>query len=292
MDKYTQLIELYCAVCHHYNNTLVAEAQRQSNNFCPKFTDEECITTYIWGIINQKFTVRGCYDFIQDYYGDWFPELPSYQAYNNRVCYLADAFKGLAHALLGGLGLDPTHADFLTDSMPIVVAGPSRSGRAKAAAELCDKGYCASKDMYYYGIKLHTVAQCNYKAMPTPALMTISKASEHDLNIAKQMLGDAANIRVFGDMAFIDKTWQSNMQAERNVAILTPVKRVKGVEALQAADKLFSAAVSSVKQAIESLNNWLIEKTNIQRASKVRSASGLLAFVFARIACACFCFNS
>ena len=160
----------------------------------------------MWGIINQKFTVSGCYDFIKDFYGDWFPDLPSYQAYNNRICYLADAFKALASVLLGGLGLDLSHADFIADSMPIIVAGEKRSSKAKAASELCDKGYCASKGMYYYGIKLHTLAQCNYKAMPTPALMMISKASEHDLGIAKEMLDDAANIRVFGDMAFIDKS--------------------------------------------------------------------------------------
>ena len=80
------------------------------------------------------------------------------------------------------------------------------------------------------------------------------------------------------------------MQTERNVTILTPIKRKKNEERLPSADKLLSVAVSGVKQAIESLNNWLIEKTNIQRASKVRSASGLLSFVFARIACACFLF--
>ena len=289
MKEY-QLIELYCAVCDHYDNTIVVEAQRQSNNFRPKFSDEECIATSMWGIINQKFTVSGCYDFIKDFYGDWFPDLPSYQAYNNRICYLADAFKALASVLLGGLGLDLSHADFIADSMPIIVAGEKRSSKAKAASELCDKGYCASKGMYYYGIKLHTLAQRNYKAMPTPALMMISKASEHDLGIAKEMLDDAANIRVFGDMAFIDKAWQDNMQTERNVTILTPIKRKKNEERLPSADKLLSVAVSGVKQAIESLNNWLIEKTNIQRASKVRSASGLLSFVFARIACACFLF--
>jgi len=50
--------------------------------------------------------------------------------------------------------------------------------------------------------------------------------------------------------------------------------------------------ISSIKQAVESLNNWLIEKTNIQKASKVRSASGLIAFIFARIASACFILNS
>jgi hypothetical protein len=49
---------------------------------------------------------------------------------------------------------------------------------------------------------------------------------------------------------------------------------------------LFSKAVSSVRQPIESLFNWLIEKTNIQKASKVRSTKGLLTFVCGRIAAA------
>ena len=40
------------------------------------------------------------------------------------------------------------------------------------------------------------------KKMPTPALMTVSKASEHDLPVAKAMLDDVKNIRLFGDSAF------------------------------------------------------------------------------------------
>ena len=292
MSKETQLIEIYCAVCYHYDNILIAQAQRQSNNFCPKFTDKECITTFIWGITNQKFDVKACYEFIKNYYDEWFPDLPSYQAYNNRICYLADTFKLLANVLLSGLGLDNSHSDFVIDSMPIVVAGPKRSSRAKTANDLCSKGKCASKDMWYYGIKLHILAQCNFKAIPTPALMTISKASAHDLPVAKDMLSDVTNIRVFGDTAFNDDEWQSGMLFANNVTVITPIKRDKGQECLPAWAKLYSSAVSSVKQAIESFNNWIIEKTNIQKASKVRSSSGLIAFVFARIACACFCFNS
>jgi len=288
MGIHTKLIELYCAVCHHYDTTLVVHAQRQSNNFRPKFTDEECMTTYIWGLFNRKFEVKACYQFIRDYYGGWFPDLPSYQAYNSRICYLADAFKALADVLLCGLGLDSSHCDFVNDSMPIVVAGSKRSGRAKVANEICAKGYCASKDMWYYGIKIHTVAQCNYKTLPTPAMMTISKASEHDLPVAKEMLADANGMRLFGDSAFADKTWRLSMLSENNIEILTPIKRKKGQKKLSYWDGIYSTAISSVKQAIESFNNWLNEKTHIQRASKVRSAAGLTAFVFARVACALF----
>jgi len=290
MTKDNQLIALYCAVCNYYNNALVAQAQRCSNNFLPKFTDVECITTYIWGIYNQKFEVKACYDFIKEYYGDWFPDLPSYQAYNNRICFLSDALKMFASLLLCGLGIDPTHNDFVNDSIPIVVAGGKRSGRAKTASELCNKGYCASKDMWYYGVKLHIFAQCNYKKMPTPAMMYVSKAAEHDLPVAKEMLNDVMNIRLFGDSAFADKEWKAFMFSENNVEVLTPIKRKKGQKKLSYWDGVYSTAISSVKQAIESFNNWIIEKTNIQRASKVRSSAGLFAFIFARIACAFLCF--
>ena len=290
MTKEIQLIRLYCAVCKHYDIALVAYAQRCSNNFCPKFTDEECIATYIWGIYNRKFEVKACYQFIKEYYGDWFPNLPSYQAYNNRICFLADAFKELAGILLCNIGLDPTHSDFVNDSIPIVVATGKRSGRASVASELCNKGYCASKDMWYYGIKLHTFAQCNYRRMPTPAVMVMSKASEHDLSVAKETLDDVMNIRLFGDTAFADKQWKELMLSKNNVEILTPIKRKKGQKKLSFWDGIYSSAISSVKQAIESFNNWIIEKTNIQRASKVRSAAGLTSFIFARLSCVFLCF--
>jgi len=294
MDIHTKLIGLYCAVCEHYDNTLVVCAQRQSNNFCPKFTDSECIATFIWGIHNQKFEVKACYGFIRDYYGDWFPDLPSYQAYNHRICFLADAIKEIASLFVCDAGLDPNHADFVIDSLPIIVAKANRSGKAKAANEMCNKGYCASKDMWYYGIKLHVLAQCNHKSLPTPANMTVSKASEHDLTVAKQELLDGVNnIRLFGDTAFADKEWEKHMFEEHNVEVITPIKRKVGQKKLNYWDSVFSTAVSSVKQAIESFNNWIIEKTNIQKASKVRSSAGLTAFIFARIACALFFgFNS
>jgi len=273
---------------------LVVHAQRQSNNFCPKFTDEECITTYIWGIFNQKFEVKACYEFIVDYYGDWFPQLPSYQAYNHRICFLSDAIKELASLFICDAGIDADHTDFIIDSLPVVVANSKRSGSATVAGEMCNKGYCASKDMWYYGVKLHIFAQCNYKTLPTPVNMIVSKASEHDLPIAKeQLLNDVNNIRLFGDSAFVDKEWKDHMLSEHHVVIITPIKLKKGQNKLDYWDGIYSTAVSRVKQAIESLNNWIITKTNIQRASKVRSAAGLIAFIFARIACALFFgFNS
>lgn len=41
--------------------------------------------------------------------------------------------------------------------------------------------------------------------------------------------------------------------------------------------------ISKVRQSLESLFNWLIEGTDIQRAAKARPAKGLFAHLFGRI---------
>ncbi|MCY7349929.1 MAG: hypothetical protein LH606_04580, partial [Cytophagaceae bacterium] len=53
-----------------------------------------------------------------------------------------------------------------------------------------------------------------------------------------------------------------------------------------AADTLFSTAVSRIRQPVESLFNWLIEKTAIEQASKVRSEKGLILHCLGRLAAA------
>ena len=45
---------------------------------------------------------------------------------------------------------------------------------------------------------------------------------------------------------------------------------------------IFTKSVSSIRQSIEILFNWLIESSGIQTASKVRSTKGLLVHVFGR----------
>jgi hypothetical protein len=65
--------------------------------------------------------------------------------------------------------------------------------------------------------------------------------------------------------------------------MMTPIKGIKGQcheikKRDKAANDLFSIAVSRVRQSIEAFFNWLIQKTDIQRASK-----GLLIHIFGKI---------
>ena len=54
----------------------------------------------------------------------------------------------------------------------------------------------------------------------------------------------------------------------------------------KAFNDLFSTAVSKVREPTESFFSWLIQKTEIQRAFKVRSAKGLLVHIFGRLTAA------
>jgi len=99
------------------------------------------------------------------------------------------------------------------------------------------------------------------------------------------------NRSFYGDKIYQDAELLKYMARTCNSEILTPVKGVKGQPETtnqwgKAANDLYSRAVSRVRQPIESLFNWLIDKTDIQRASKVRSTKGLLVHVFGKIAAA------
>ena len=279
------LISIYLTVCEIYSSTLVCEVQRFSNNFRPKFTDEEAITCYIFGILERKFTVKDTHKFIRNYWASCFPNLPTYKQFNKRITLLAPAFKSLARKLIGQQLSEEVQEiiDLLTDSLPIIVAGNNRSGRARAASELCNKGYCASKGMYFYGVRLHFFGLSRPHKMPKIYHCRIEPASDADITISKDTLQNAENINVYGDKAFADKEWHAEL-AKRNVRFYTPVKLKKGQVALDAADKLWSRAVSSIRQPVESFFAWLQDKTHIQFASKIRSTDGLIAFIFARIA--------
>jgi hypothetical protein len=70
------------------------------------------------------------------------------------------------------------------------------------------------------------------------------------------------------------------------------IKGIKGkTEELQnryfAYETLFSKAVSRIRQPIESFLNWINEKTQIQKASKIRSSKGFIVHVFEEL-CTCF----
>ncbi len=88
-----KLIELYCLICHLYDTNIGLKHQRLSNNSKPQFTDSELITCYFFGMLQNHCQQKAIYDYIKNHWSAWFPDLPSYQAFNNRLNNCKAVFK-------------------------------------------------------------------------------------------------------------------------------------------------------------------------------------------------------
>jgi hypothetical protein len=260
--------------------------QRQSNNYRPDFTDQELVTIYLFGIIQKRFSNRQTYDYIVNHWSDWFPKLPTYQAYNHRVTANYYHFEVILNELMQQMDFRDCYADIsLVDSLPIILS--KRPYSAKVAIEVADKGYCASKKLYYHGLKLHMLSFDRYGHLPKPQIMCFTCGSANDLATLKPIAKKIYNRTIVADKIYHSTPFNTELQ-KNNTQIITPIKLQKGQEYLDAADKLFSSYVSAIRQPIEALFQWIIHKTDIQNATKVRSENGLWTHCFGRLAAALF----
>jgi hypothetical protein len=291
-DKKYVLVAIYLYICNIYEQRLTFECLRFSNNSRPKFTDQELMTIYLFAAtVERRFKITEMYDFANSYLKSWFPDIPSYPPFVVRLNRLSPCFKMLSEILIvqGVTSAGVVKNTCLLDSMPIITCSGKRKG--KVASEITDKGYNATKVGYFYGLKLHALAYKRSETIPYPASLVVSEASKSDLTAFKESWSQIPSTTFYGDKIYHNAEYFDQMEATLDSRMRTPVKGVKGKPDLlkqmdKAADDLYSRAVSSVRQPIESFFNWLIERTDIQRASKVRSTRGLLVHVFGKIAAA------
>jgi hypothetical protein len=276
-----------------YESELKYTCQRFSNNSSPEFTDVELMSVYLFVCSEQNyFELKKIHCFADEFLRSWFPKLPSYQGFVNRLNRMSETFKALSISLFTCFIPKDCHRNTsLTDSLPIVTC-KGKNRKAKVAREIVDKGYCSTKDMYYYGLKLHLLAFRRPGRIPFPEYIGLTAASENDLTAFKELYGEHIYNRwIFGDKIFSDQPYFDLKADRQNMVMLTPVKLPKGeADCIRQREKafrdLFGRAISTVRQPVESFFNWLNEKTKIQNAQKVRSTKGLSVHLFGKIAAA------
>jgi len=290
-NKDYKLVKIYDYVCDKFEEHLQFECERFSNNNEPKLTDQEIITIYLFVMHHQGiFKMNKIHQFAIEYLLSWFPDLGSYQAFNQRINRLSNVMNTFVGMLLTEFIPKQCSTKFsVLDSMPIITCSGKRLG--KVAPEITDKGYCSTKSMYYYGMKLHALGFCNPNKLPHPEQIIFTPASVNDLSLFKEAWSEKENRTFFGDKIYNSTSFFTNMKDKFNSEMLTPVKAIKGMPDVlrkfdRAANDLYSRAVSKIRQPIEALFSWIIEKSDIQKASKVRSTKGLNLHVYGRLAAA------
>jgi hypothetical protein len=294
--KDLELIKLYCYLCDCYTKELCWYCQRFSPNSLPnnkKITDEEILCIYFYCRIHEnRHSKKDIHDFANRFMKNWFPNLPNYANFNVRLNQLHSSILGILPILLQFIEneciIKNIQEDImLIDAFPIMLCSGKRNG--KIATQIADKTFCATKSVWYYGVKMHTVAKRVTKKLPLIDFISITKASENDLTAVKPILNNLVDKAIFADKAYCDIPLNIQLMKEQNTYIYTPVKLVKGESEQtrhfkKAADDLFSTAVSKVRQPIEALFNWINELTGLQNASKIRATNGLFVHIFGAIA--------
>lgn len=280
-------------ICKQYEENLKYYCQRSSNNSIPVFTDQEILTIYLFVGSEQRYTrLKEIHKFAKEYLLDWFPKLVSYQTFVYRLNRMTGVIEELLKHLIASYKPEDCDEDTLiVDSMPIMTCcGRNRKG--KVAREFADKGYCSTKNQYYYGLKLHLIGYRRKGHLPFPYQIALSSASENDLTVFKrECVPSIAGKTIFADKIYRDNPFWNGEREVKSNELLTPVKAVKGAseeekQRNKAADDIYSAAVSSVREPIEAFYSWLIDKTNIQRAQKCRSTAGLIIHSLGKLAIA------
>ena len=283
----TKLIELYLRICRLYDNQPVLKQQRLSNNHQPLFSDEELLTMYLFGHLQGLTTQRRIYDYMCNHWREWFPALPAYQTVNCRLNELVPAFELLIEELLvsGAWQIRATD-DRLVDSVPVMLARGTRANRGRVAPDLADTGFCATKQQHYRGVKLHLMAARRSAKLPLPEKIHLSKASQHDLAALRELAPQMpAGSGLFADKAYFHAATAAEFK-EQGSFLVASYKRHRN-EPQTNVPTLYNRFVSAIRQPLESLFGWIIQKTDLQNASRVRSSQGLKVHCYGKLAVAC-----
>lgn len=276
------LIQIYLFVCQTYDTCSATCFQRLSNNSKPDFTDQELMAIYLFAHLNQKYQKKQMHEFIKNYWHGWFPDLPAYQTFVFRLNQLEQTFQSFGQVLIESLNrvIDPA-VDSIVDSMPVMLASHGHSYGAKVAREIAAAGYCAAKRTRFHGVRLHFIGKRRTSRLPLPAQVFLASAAHHDGQFLKLQNINLPQTTLFGDLAFADKKLVAGFNHQQT-KLLVGAKKPKGGE-LSGFEKYYNRLISKLRQPIESLFNWINEKTEIQKASKVRSTNGLMIHCWGKL---------
>lgn len=108
--------------------------------------------------------------------------------------------------------------EYAVDSFPIAVCHKARIKRCKIYSDKKYLGCVASKEEYFYGLRLHMVTTNN----GSPVEMLLKPGSIHDLKVFKEMkLAIPRKSIVYADSAYLDYRHESNLFNKAKILLLS-----------------------------------------------------------------------
>lgn len=205
----TKIILIYC-VCSDF---LKQTRQTQCGSF--RMSDDEILTLAIVAAMFFCGSHEKTRIFLSEY--NYIPNMLSKSQLNRRLHAFDESFwQQLLHQLSHSLLHYEKTSEYAIDSFPISVCDTPRIKRAKIFQGKEYHGYSASKQRYFFGLKIHMLVTAN-KGIPIEIVFT--PGSENDMRAFKRFSLDVpSGSTIYGDRAYNNydfEDWLANQEEIR-----------------------------------------------------------------------------
>lgn len=240
----------------------------------PVFSDSEVITLLLLMDFLPFPGETQFLGFIRANYLALFPKLVDQSQFNRRARNLRLLVEELRRYWAVELGITLA-SQYLLDTKPVPVVGYKRSKRRSDFAGSADYGYCASRDMHYFGYKL--VVLCTLDGIPV--VYELVPASTDERVAAETVLSRVRNSDILGDKGFVGADWQAEQLERRGNRIWTQKRKNQ----IEQNPKEFDRLLNSVRERVEGAFNE-IQNTgrNLERLLR-KTVMGLATHVIAKM---------
>jgi hypothetical protein len=254
MDRDDFIITVYCLVCEHYQAIRTRYPVRRGG-FAPALSDEEVITMEICGEYLKCATDQDLFDYFQAHYQHFFPQLRDRTLFVRQAANLWQVKAAIQRrlTLVSGQADDPVQ---VIDTLPLPVCGITRAPRDRCFKPEADYGYCAAKDLHYYGFKLGLRIARSGMITYFPLL----PARPHDINALDDLVDGFMGLAP-ADKGFIDAVRQALLEERRGVLVITPPRQ--GMAA-HYHPRLLKAS-KRIRKCVETVGSQLTERFAVAR---------------------------
>lgn len=175
-----------------------------------------------------------------------FPKLLAQSQFNRRGRNLRMMLEALRRYWVEEMALT-SHQTYLMDTKPVPVVGYKRSKRRSDFAGSANYGYCASRNLSYFGYKLVSLTTLD----GIPVLYELVPANTDERLAAETVLAHVYHSDILCDKGFIGTEWQAEQYDCRGNRIWTPKRMNQHEQNSPAFDKWLNAK----RERIEGLFN-------------------------------------
>jgi len=258
MERDIFIIMVFCLVSEQLD-ILRTSSPLRHGGFAPALSDEEVITIEICGEFFKHSTDKDLFNYFKAHYQDWFPNLTDRTLFVRQAANLWQ-FKALIQQQIVFQAEQLLAPIQVIDTIPLPVCGWVRGVRDRCFPTLADYGYCAAKDLHYYGFKLGV----RVSRIGLITFASLLPARPHDVNFTEELVSGFGKT-VLGDKGFLDPFRQELLNDRYGTQLIVPKrKNMKNQDEIPI-DKITSRLFRKIRKVIETVGSHLTERLNITK---------------------------